>query len=423
MSCGRPWLRFVFLAAVIVLLPAWPAVADNAPGPVHSGPATPGTHSLRLRSGIDLPTVSPPWFVVSPQGGYAPAIPGTSWISPDAAKMCSWAAAPSGGLFTLTTTFILPIGALDPGIVVQVHADDSVAVKLNGQYVGGQNPAIFPPNVTGSPETYVEADYTPGGPFASGTNTLDFELRNYASSCALNYLVVVTFGFFSCPRVNPGGIIAGGPGSDVLTGTPGDDVIAGGDGADVIDGGGGSDIIVGGAGNDILSGGTGDDCIVGDEGNDIINGGGGNDAAFGQAGNDSLFGGTGDDLLDGGDGLDIIWGDSGNDQIFGGPGIDVLRGNADDDLIYGGPGNDSLVGGGGNDGMMGGADSDLLSGASGRDGQNGGPGADTLIATDADGLDTQWGPFSNGFYGPQDSANDTCIRNVGFVSDYTFGCP
>ena len=410
--------RAAAMAAAVLLL-ATPAAADHAPGPSHAGAATAGVHSLRIRSGVDPST--PAWPAVTPHSAYSLALPGTAWISPNASLLCNSASPPAGFLTTVTTTFSLPAGALDPGIVVLVQADDSVAVRLNGQLIGGQHPNLNPANYKGSAEAYTDADYGPGGPFVGGTNTLQFEHRNYGGVCGLNYLAVVTFGFFSCPRNNPGGIIAGGPGNDVLIGTPGDDLIVGGDGDDVLNGGGGDDIIVGGSGNDTLIGGPGDDCILGEDGADLILGGDGNDTLFGLTGPDSISGGPGDDLLDGGVGTDALRGDDGRDVLFGSDDSDALQGDAGDDLLFGGPGDDMLAGGDGSDALIGGPGADALTDPSGADldAFNGGDGADSLNATDSDGQDTLWGPLTGGFFGLLDPT-DACLRDG---LDYAFGCP
>jgi hypothetical protein len=407
------------IAVAVLLLLAPAARADHATGASHAGPATAGVHSLRIRSGVDPAT--PAWPVVTPHSAYAPALAGTAWIAPNPSLLCNGAAPPTGFLTTVTTTFDLPASALDPGIVVLVQADDSVAVRLNGQLLGGQHPAVNSANYKGSPEAYTDADYAPGGPFVAGTNTLQFEHRNYGGVCGLNYLAVVTFGFFSCPRNNPGGIIAGGPGNDVLTGTPGDDLIVGGDGDDVLNGGGGDDIIVGGAGNDTILGGPGDDCILGEDGADLLLGGDGNDTLFGLAGDDAMSGGPGDDLLDGGAGSDSLRGDDGVDVLFGSDGSDALQGDAGNDLVFGGPDDDVMAGGDGSDGLIGGPGADSVADPSGGDvdALNGGDGADSLNTSDGDGQDTIWGPLTGGFFGLLDP-NDTCLRDG---ADYAFGCP
>lgn len=417
---GRHFRSLVIAIAALSLMTS-PAAADSANGSAHTGPHTGGMHSLVIRSGVD-PTM-PAWPAVAPLGPYAPPIAGTSYISPSPTLACATAPAPNGVLMTVTTTFTLPAGALDPGIAVLVHADDSVAVRLNGQLLGGQSPNIFFPNFQGSPETYTTAEYAPVGPFLAPplVNTLQFDLRNYGGRCGLDFLALVTFGFFECPRTNPGGVISGGPANDVLSGGPGDDIIAGGDGDDTINGGGGDDIIVGGAGNDVIDGGAGDDCIVGQDGDDFLVGGAGNDTLFGLAGDDTLQGGLGNDLLDGGPGGDLLNGQDGNDALHGDVGSDGLGGDAGDDLLNGGPDPDMLVGGAGNDALVGGPGGDLLADLAGadRDGLNGSDGADSLNVSDGDPQDTAWGPVTGGFYGLADP-NDVCVRNPG---DYPFGCP
>ncbi|MGH9281097.1 MAG: calcium-binding protein [Acidimicrobiales bacterium] len=397
---------------------ALPAAGDNAPGSGHTGPPTGGVHSLVIRSGVD-PTI-PAWPVIVPHSAYAPALPGTAWIGPNTQGLCAGAAPPNGNLVSLIVPFTLPMGALDPSVVVLVHADDSVGVFLNNTLIGGKSPSILAPNYQSPPETYTTSDVGPGGPFVPGPNMLRFDHRNYGGVCGLNFLAIVTFGFFACPQNNPG-IIAGGPGDDVLTGTSGDEIIVGNGGDDVLDGGGGTDLILGGAGNDTLSGGAGDDCIAGQDGDDQLLGGDGNDTLLGLDGNDSMGGGPGDDLIDGGPGVDDLGGLAGNDVLFGGSDPDALRGDAGDDVVYGGADEDSLVGGAGNDALVGGDGTDALSdlNPNDRDALNGGNAADALNALDGDGQDTLWGPVTGTFYILTDPA-DACVRDP---ADYGFGCP
>ena len=56
----------------------------------------------------------------------------------------------------------------------------------------------------------------------------------------------------------------------MLTGTPGRDVICGFDGEDVVSAGGGDDIVYGGVGDDTIFGGAGSDRLGGGEGNDAL---------------------------------------------------------------------------------------------------------------------------------------------------------
>jgi hypothetical protein len=372
-----------------------------------------------LRSGVDV--IPPGWVVVLP-ANYAPPLTGTSYISPTPAYTCGENAEPLGALLTVTATFSLPAGALDPGIIVLVHADNSVAVRLNGQLFGGQTLNSISQNWKGSPETYTTAAYAPDGPFVSNVNTLQFEFRNFYNPCALDFLSVVTFGFCAGPRSHPGGIFTGGPGHDILTGGPYDDIITGGEGNDAIDGGGGNDIIVGDAGDDTLFGGLGDDCLAGGEGKDRLLGNGGDDTLFSDAGVDILHGGAGNDLLDGGPDGDQLFGDVGNDALHGTLGSDVLHGQGGDDLANGGPGTDTIIGGTGDDGLIGGPDADWLLDPNGgdRDGLNGGDGRDVLNSIDGDGQDTLWGPSTGGPYGNVDTFPDSCL---GDATDYAYFCP
>lgn len=107
----------------------------------------------------------------------------------------------------------------------------------------------------------------------------------------------------------PGIVLKGGNGNDVINGTNNNDTLNGENGNDTIHGLGGSDTI---------SGGNGTDTLYGDGGNDTILGGAGSDTIYGGEGNDLIIGGKGDDVLFGGAGADTF-------QFGRGDGIDTIR--------------------------------------------------------------------------------------------------
>ncbi|MGH3754174.1 MAG: calcium-binding protein [Pseudonocardiaceae bacterium] len=407
----------VVAACALAALSQAPAASGHpVPGPAHTGPAGAGVHSLTVRSGVDPTT--PAWVPIS-NSAYAPALPGTGYIMPPGG--CGTGSEPNGSPHTVTAGFTLPPGAFLSSIVVQVHADNAVAVRLNGQLIGseligGQSPKDIRENFQGPPESYTSA-----GTLMPVSNTLEFTLRNYIGPCALDYLAMVRFTFFNCP-FGGGGLIVG---NGTINGTPGGDIITGGPGPDVINGGGGGDIINGDAG---------DDCIVGDDGDDDLFGGPGNDTLLGAVGSDDLFGGLGDDAVDGGDGPDQAHGDAGADIVHGGADVDSLHGDASDDVVSGDAGNDTLTGGADNDALSGGPDVDVLDDAAGgsdRDTLNGGDGADTLLAFDSDGLDTLWGPetplvaggLTPGYQAPRRSTPTTSASPTSYSSQTTTMSP
>ncbi len=121
----------------------------------------------------------------------------------------------------------------------------------------------------------------------------------------------------------------------LLSGAPGDDLLVGGAGEDTLTGNAGNDTLTGGAGADLLLGGSGDDLLIGGSGDDTMQGGDDADKMGGGAGNDDMSGGAGDDLLFGGAGNDAMHGDDGHDVLEGGTGADTIQGGAGNDVIIG----------------------------------------------------------------------------------------
>ncbi|MCL6285092.1 endonuclease/exonuclease/phosphatase family protein [Ruegeria sp. 2012CJ41-6] len=103
------------------------------------------------------------------------------------------------------------------------------------------------------------------------------------------------------------------------------------------------ELLLGSKGRDVIEGTGRSDVILGFKGRDQLFGQDGNDVIFGGRGRDLIEGGDGDDTLSGGRGRDTILGGEGDDFIFAGPGRDVIEGGAGDDLLNGGRGRDSFV--------------------------------------------------------------------------------
>ncbi|KFL26322.1 hypothetical protein JP74_13125 [Devosia sp. 17-2-E-8] len=78
------------------------------------------------------------------------------------------------------------------------------------------------------------------------------------------------FEFFYNDPGDPGIVVNGTAGVDVIYGTSGVDRLSGGGGDDIIDGRGGNDILTGGDGDDILIGGAGFDTLTGGAGADTF---------------------------------------------------------------------------------------------------------------------------------------------------------
>lgn len=159
---------------------------------------------------------------------------------------------------------------------------------------------------------------------------------------------------------------------NVLGGFGGDDMLVGGVAGDVLDGGVGNNTIMGGDGNDTLGapdstgfnyvrGGLGSDAIFGGDGYDDINGNQGEDTITGgDGGNDWLLGGQGNDQVTAFAGNVIINGNMGNDTVTGGPGADTVRGGQSEDIVRGGAGDDHLYADRGNDTVTGGTGADVF---------------------------------------------------------------
>ena len=83
--------------------------------------------------------------------------------------------------------------------------------------------------------------------------------------------------------------------------------------------------------------------LVGTSGPDLLTGGPGNDILCGYGGGDTLNGKGGNDYLAGGNGLDRLHGGLGNDRLYGGPANDLLcaKDGSGGDYLNGGRGTDS----------------------------------------------------------------------------------
>lgn len=112
------------------------------------------------------------------------------------------------------------------------------------------------------------------------------------------------------------GVVAAGPGDNVITGSPTADTINGGPGADTVNSASGADVVTGGSGDDTLHGGPGNDNVAGGPGADTISGGSGADTVNGGPGGDAIVGGPGPDVLTGGPGPDTITCGPGADTVF-----------------------------------------------------------------------------------------------------------
>ncbi|MCV6592618.1 MAG: hypothetical protein OIF48_06685 [Silicimonas sp.] len=181
---------------------------------------------------------------------------------------------------------------------------------------------------------------------------------------------------------DPGLILLGEGGDDVMTGTAGADTLGGGTGNDRLIGGGGADRLRGDGGNDTYFGGDGDDILLIEQVGDVVSdGGSGYDTAvINQAaglsiavgawvGVERVNGYLGDDVVDAtGLSTDLVFDTrGGDDSMIGGAGNDTFFAASGDDLMLGNAGNDALIGGAGADSLRGGTGDDFLKGEGGAD--------------------------------------------------------
>ena len=248
----------------------------------------------------------------------------------------------------------------------------------------------------------IHVDTYQGGP---GTSAGQFAAALIVPKCDGDWVTIARLDH------QPGQLLRGTAGNDVISGSPGADIIEGGPGADTICGRGGNDVLRGQQGLDVIFGQSGHDRISGGKDRDRIFGGSGNDVIFGNSGNDFLRGQSGDDTvrggigtdtiqgdkdndtLEGGDDADHIYGGDGTDTIFGGSGWDTIWGGSSRDIIHGDGGRDTIRGESGNDSIWGDSGRDTIYGGSGGDWIRGGTYGDVLRGNS--GHDRIWGNSGN----------------------------
>jgi hypothetical protein len=130
-------------------------------------PAITSSSPLGTGTTYDLLNVQSPW---------SPALAGSSWVSINAGDGCCGGNAEPDGYYTYTTTFSAVAGATYTG-VLDVYADDTAEVFLNGVLIGGF------------------ADNSPNGPCAQGgggpTCTASFPESIDQALLASNTLTIV----------------------------------------------------------------------------------------------------------------------------------------------------------------------------------------------------------------------------------------
>jgi hypothetical protein len=111
---------------------------------------------------------------------WANPIPGTEWIAVNADK-----SGPASSLYR--RKFKLPKRCRSATLEIDVHADNDVAISLNGVVFGRQPAGALLPNFQGPPERF-----STEGPFHRRWNALGFTVRDYGNPTALDYKATVT---------------------------------------------------------------------------------------------------------------------------------------------------------------------------------------------------------------------------------------
>lgn len=175
----------VALTAALLPWPAGPSGASElATITLASGGAAPGQPDPITDFTRDGGITWRDAVVVNAHPAYS-TLPGTGWISLSPTSCCA-----SNSLIRYRTTFELPAGYGSPSIQVRVHADNAARVIVNGTAVGEQPQAEIFPNFQNPAESF---GTTNPAHFQTGTNTLDFDLRNFGDPSGLNYLATVSF--------------------------------------------------------------------------------------------------------------------------------------------------------------------------------------------------------------------------------------
>jgi len=119
-----------------------------------------------------------PWDDAS-CSAWADPIPGTEWIavSPDKSG-------PATSLYR--RKFKFSPRCRDATLTIDVHADNDVAISLNGDVFGEQPAGALFSNFQGPPE-----QFTTDGPFHRRWNKIGFRVRDYGNPTALDYSATV----------------------------------------------------------------------------------------------------------------------------------------------------------------------------------------------------------------------------------------
>ena len=192
----RKFVPFLIVLVTIAVLYLTSTVmaAETKTKTLISGQGEIGDHDGANQFSTDGGLNFAPAFIVAPNPAYA-TIPGTKWISLDAtgASLVCEGCGPQTTIYR--THFNLPATATNPGLTVNLFADNVGAVYVNGNLVGAQPTGSCPgscplSNFQDPPTVFTDSDATH---FQTGVNVLEFVVDDYGVATGLDYLATVTY--------------------------------------------------------------------------------------------------------------------------------------------------------------------------------------------------------------------------------------
>jgi len=88
------------------------------------------------------------------------------------------------------TTFQLPAGFSNPSLLLDIHADNAATIWLNGHLIGEQDQEEVERNFQNPAEQYRS---TSAAQFVTGTNVLEFAIRNFLDPSGFDYMAIVSY--------------------------------------------------------------------------------------------------------------------------------------------------------------------------------------------------------------------------------------
>lgn len=188
-----PFLTVLLTISLLCLTPAVLA-GDTKTKTLISGQGEIGDRDGANQFSLDGGLTFAPSFIVAPNGAYS-TIPGAKWISFNATgdSLVCPGCGPQTTIYR--THFNLPATATNPGLTVNLFADNVGAVYVNGILVGAQPTGSCPGSCPGSnfqnpPSVFTDNNATH---FQTGLNVLEFVVDDYGVVGGLNYLATVTY--------------------------------------------------------------------------------------------------------------------------------------------------------------------------------------------------------------------------------------